>query len=162
MTPPGPDFHLHAATVPAAECRIAVIASRFNELIVKRLLDGCTQALLSAGVPAGNITIVRVPGAFEIPVAAARLARTGKVQAVIALGAVIRGETAHFELVAGECARGLARVAIENEVPVIFGVLTTENVQQAMDRSGTDKRNKGSESAAAALDMIGVMRGLDA
>lgn len=154
------DFRHYDEVVHPAECQIAIVASRYNEFIVKRLLEGCTQSLLGAGVPAGNIAIVRVPGAFEIPVAAARLARAGKTDAVIALGAIIRGETTHFEFIAGECARGLARVAIDYEVPVIFGVLTAENAQQAMDRSGVAESNKGSESATAALQMIGVMHGL--
>lgn len=154
------EFHQYETGVAPQDCRIAIVASRFNDFIVKRLLEGCTRTLTQAGVPASNVVIVRVPGAFEIPVVAARLARAGHAHAVIALGAVIRGETAHFEFVAGECARGLAQVAVETEVPMIFGVLTPEDTQQALDRSGDDESNKGSESALAALQMIGVMRGL--
>lgn len=155
-------FHQNANTVAPADCRIAIVASRFNDLIVGRLLEGCTRTLARSGVPDANVAVVRVPGAFEIPVVALRLARGGNTHAVIALGAVIRGETAHFEFVAGECARGLARVALDTGVPVIFGVLTAENERQALDRSGADGSNKGSECALAALEMIGVMRGLRA
>lgn len=156
------EFHEYDTAVAPQDCRIAIVASRFNDFIVSRLLEGCTRALEQAGVPSANVAVIRVPGAFEIPVVAARLARAGHAHAVIALGAVIRGETAHFEFVAGECARGLAQVAVETEVPVIFGVLTPEDAQQALDRSGDDESNKGSESAQAALQMIGIMRGLRA
>jgi 6,7-dimethyl-8-ribityllumazine synthase len=153
-------FHQYDDTAAPADCRIAIVASRFNDFIVGRLLDGCMRTLAGAGVPDANVAVVRVPGAFEIPVAAARLARAGHAHVVIALGAVIRGETAHFEFVAGECARGLAQVALETGMPVIFGVLTTDTEQQALERSGDDRSNKGSECALAALEMIGVMRGL--
>jgi 6,7-dimethyl-8-ribityllumazine synthase len=146
----------------ARQCRIAIVASRFNSFVVDRLLEGCVRTLASRGVPDGNITLVRVPGAFEIPAAVRALVDRGAADAVIALGAVIRGETSHFEYIAGECARGLGAIAAATGMPVIFGVLTVDNAQQALDRSGDDESNKGSEAAAAALDMIGVLRGIRA
>jgi 6,7-dimethyl-8-ribityllumazine synthase len=142
------------------DCCLAIVASRYNSFIVDRLLDGCARTLRSRGVPEGNVTLVRVPGAFEIPAAVRTLVDRGAVDAVIALGAVIRGETAHFEYIAGECARGLSSIAAATGLPVIFGVLTVDNAQQALDRSGEDESNKGSEAAAAALDMIAVLRGI--
>jgi 6,7-dimethyl-8-ribityllumazine synthase len=145
---------------PAADARIAIVASRFNDHVVRRLLDGCTRALAERGVPEDNITLVRVPGAFEIPVAVRALAKKGEAQAIIALGAVIRGETPHFDYIASECARGLASIAVSEGVPVIFGVLTVNDIQQALDRSGADESNKGAEAAQAALHMIGVLRGI--
>jgi 6,7-dimethyl-8-ribityllumazine synthase len=146
----------------ARQCRIAIVASRFNSFVVDRLLEGCVRTLESRGVPDGNITLVRVPGAFEIPTAVRALVDRGAADAVIALGAVIRGETSHFEYIAGECARGLGAIAAATGLPVIFGVLTVDNAQQALDRSGEDESNKGSEAASAALDMIGVLRGIRA
>jgi 6,7-dimethyl-8-ribityllumazine synthase len=146
--------------VQAGDCRVAIVASRYNSFVVDRLLAGCARTLKSRGVSDGNITLVRVPGAFEIPAAVRALADDRAADAFIALGAVIRGETSHFEYIAGECARGLASIAAATGLPVIFGVLTVDNAQQALDRSGEDESNKGSEAAAAALDMIGVMRGI--
>jgi len=154
MTQPGAN---HEAVAAPERCRIAVVASRFNDFIVERLLEGCTGKLAQCGVAADRITLVRVPGAFELPLAAAALARSGGVDAVIALGAVIRGETAHFDYIAAECARGLASVARESLVPVIFGVLTVDNEQQALARSADDEDNKGRAAAVAALQMVRVM-----
>jgi 6,7-dimethyl-8-ribityllumazine synthase len=152
------------STAVARDCRVAIVASRsrYNSFVVDRLLEGCTRTLRSRDVPDLNVTLVRVPGAFEIPAAVRAIADRGTADAVIALGAVIRGETAHFEYIAGECARGLSAIAAATGLPVIFGVLTVDNAQQALDRSGEDESNKGSEAAAAALDMIGVMRGIRA
>jgi len=149
-------------TAEGKTCRVAIVASRFNAFVVDRLLEGCMRTLRTRGVPENNIVLVRVPGAFEIPAAVRGIVDRGAVDAVIALGAVIRGETAHFEYIAGECARGLAAIAATTGLPVIFGVLTVDEAQQALDRSGEDESNKGSEAAAAALDMIGVMRGIRA
>jgi len=143
-------------------CRVAIVASRFNSFIVDRLLEGCMRTLRARGVPEVRVLLVRVPGAFEIPAAVRAIVDRGGTDAVIALGAVIRGETMHFEYIAGECARGLAGIAAATGVPVIFGVLTVDSAQQALDRSGEDESNKGSEAAAAALDMIGVLRGIRA
>lgn len=140
--------------------RIAVIASRYNQPLVDRLLDGCLKTLSGQGVDEDRISIIKVPGAFELPVLAKRLAGRREFDAIIALGAVIRGETPHFDYVAGECARGLARVALDFEMPVVFGVLTTDTEQQALDRAGEGGGNKGIEAARTALEMISVMRKL--
>lgn len=145
--------------VAAGPLRIAVICSRFNSFIVEHLERGCLDTLSRHGV-SGGVTLVRVPGAFEIPVVAARLARSGKYDAVIALGAVIRGATAHFDHVAGACSRGLAAVATETGLPVIFGVLTVDNIEQAIERAGSKAGNKGGEAAATALEMISLLRQL--
>jgi 6,7-dimethyl-8-ribityllumazine synthase len=144
----------------ANHARIGIVASRFNEFVVGRLLDGCLRTLDARNIIRDSLTIVRVPGAFEIPVAAAALARRGDVDAVIALGAVIRGETAHFEYISQACVHNLGVLARETGVPVILGVLTVDNAQQALDRSAADESNKGSEAALTALDMIGTLRGL--
>lgn len=138
--------------------RIAIVASRYNGDIVDRLLQGCIRTLTARGVPADRITVLRVPGAFEIPIAVKSVAERHTADAVIAIGAVIRGETAHFEYIAAECSRGIAGVPIATGVPVGFGVLTVDTMEQALDRSGGDESNKGSEAAAAALEMIGVLR----
>ena len=140
--------------------RIAVVASRYNLGIVDRLLDACLAELEAKGISRGAVTVVRVPGAFELPVVASRLAAVGEVDAVIALGVVIRGDTPHFDYVAGECARGLARVSLDHDLPVIFGVLTVENEQQALDRAGGAHGDKGAEAALSALEMISIMHKL--
>lgn len=140
--------------------RLAVVASRYNRAVVDRLLDACLETLAGKGIPDSAVTVIRVPGAFELPVVAKRLAARGEVDAVIALGVVIRGETPHFDYVAGECARGLAAVAVEHELPVIFGVLTVDGEQQALDRAGGGHGNKGTEAALTALEMIAIMRKL--
>ena len=139
------------------EARIAIVLSRFNELIGKSLLDGAVDTLLRHGVNFDNITLVRVPGAFEIPLAAQQLAKTGKYKSVICLGAVIRGATTHYDFVAGQTASGIAQIALTTGVPVIFGVLTTENIEQAVERAGTKSGNKGADAALAALEMIDLL-----
>jgi 6,7-dimethyl-8-ribityllumazine synthase len=143
-----------------AEAAIAIAASRYNGAIVDRLLDACIDALCKAGVDPARIVLARVPGAFEIPVAVARLVDSGHYDAVIAIGAVIRGETPHFEFIAAECAHGLAETALRSGVPVIFGVLTVDNIQQALDRSGDPESNKGTEAANTAIEMITLLRAL--
>lgn len=141
----------------SADWRIAIVVSRYNSYVVDRLVQGCLARLAAAGLPDGNITLVKVPGAFEIPVAAAEVARKRKVDAIITLGAVIRGETPHFDFICCSCADGIARVALDYQLPVIFGVLTVDTSQQAMDRSGEEESNKGTEAAQTALDMISVL-----
>lgn len=140
------------------DARIGIVCSRFNRFIVERLQEACIEQLVSAGIHRENITLVQVPGAFEIPVAVQRMLNKRDCDAVITLGAVIRGETPHFEYIASECARGIAGLALENDVPVIFGVLTVDNREQAEQRAGTEESNKGAESARAALHMISIMR----
>jgi 6,7-dimethyl-8-ribityllumazine synthase len=151
---------------PVRNPRIAVVASRFNRFIVEQLVAGVRDALDRRGVDSDNQTLVWVPGAFELPLVTARLAASGRFDAVIALGAVIRGGTPHFDYVAGTCANGLARVALDANVPVIFGVLTTDDVEQALERAGTGEGNKGFDAAITALEMIdtlhAVQRQLDA
>ena len=145
------------ADIPA-DARIAVVAARFNQEIVDELLKGCLQRLADHGIKAERVTIQRVPGAFEIPLAAKLLAQTGRYSAVICLGAVVRGETPHFDYVAGECARGIASVVLSQNLPVIFGVLTTDNEQQAWDRCGGRHGHAGERAADAALEMIALVR----
>lgn len=137
--------------------RVGVVCGRFNDLITGRLLEGATNGLAVHGVSEDDVTVVWVPGAFEIPIAAKALADTGRYDAVITLGAVIRGETAHFELVAGECARGIQDAQLATGVPIIFGVLTTENVDQALERSSNEV-NVGEECARTALEMVDLLR----
>lgn len=140
--------------------RYALVVSRFNGFITAALLDGALDTLRRHGVADERIVIVRVPGSFELPLVAERLARSGEHDAVIALGCVIRGGTAHFDHVAGEAAKGLAAVASRTGVPVVFGVLTTENVEQAVDRAGVKMGNKGAEAAATAIEMVNLLREL--
>lgn len=147
---------------PAATPRIAVVASQFNRFIVDQLVEGARDALSRRGVPAENQVLVWVPGAFELPLTAARLAASGRFDAVIALGAVIRGGTPHFEYVAGSCADGLGRVALDHDLPVTFGVLTTDDVEQALERAGTGQGNKGFDAAMTALQMVDTLQALQA
>jgi 6,7-dimethyl-8-ribityllumazine synthase len=140
--------------------RFAIVASRFNESLTERLLDGALDALRWAGVRDDDVTIAWVPGAFEIPAAARRLAESRRFDGIIGLGAVIRGETPHFEYVAHECAAGIARIGLETGVPVSFGVLTTDSIEQAMDRAGGKSGNKGAEAAHCALEMANVLGAL--
>ena len=148
------------APVAVSNPRIAVVASRFNRFIVDQLVAGVGDALGRRGVAVARQTLVWVPGAFELPLTAARLAASGRFDAVIALGAVVRGGTPHFDYVAGTCADGLARVALDHDLPVIFGVLTTDDVEQALERAGTGEGNKGFDAAMTALEMIDTLHAL--
>jgi 6,7-dimethyl-8-ribityllumazine synthase len=138
--------------------RFALVAARFNNFIVERLVSGARDALERLGAAPGDIALVRVPGAFEVPPVARRLAGSGRFDAVICLGAVIRGDTPHFDYVASESARGVADVAREAPVPVIYGILTTDSVEQAVDRAGAKAGNRGSEAAMAAVEMTNLYR----
>lgn len=138
--------------------RVAVVCSRFNRFVTDSLLAGAHDGLRRHGVDDDAVTVAWVPGAFEIPLAAKRLAAGGDHHAVIALGAVIRGATSHYDLVAGQCAAGVQRVQLDTGVPVIFGVLTTENVDQAIERAGTKAGNKGFEAAMSAIEMANLLR----
>ena len=140
--------------------RVAIVAARFNDLIVASLLKGAQGLWLERGGSAEELPVLRVPGAFEIPVVARQLAKSGRFHAVVALGCVIRGDTPHFEYVAGECARGLTLVSLETGVPVIFGVLTVETLEQALERAAVAQGNKGAESMACALEMAALMERL--
>ncbi len=134
--------------------RFAIVASRFNAFIVERLVEGALDGLRRHGVDAERITVVRVPGSWETPQVALRLAKSEKFEAVIAVGAVIRGATAHFEHVAGEAAKGVAQAGMATGVPVVFGVLTTDTIEQAIERAGTKAGNKGFDAALAAIEMV--------
>ena len=151
------------AAVATPEAKVAIIIARFNNFINESLLDGAIDALKRIGqVNEENITVIWVPGAYELPMTARAVANAGKHDAVIALGTVIRGGTAHFEYVAGEASSGLASVAMNSDIPVAFGVLTTENIEQAIERAGTKAGNKGAEAALTALEMINVLKAIKA
>lgn len=141
--------------------RFAIIMSRFNDFICSRLVDGAMDALLRHGADEEEVSLVKVPGAFEIPFAAKRLSQSGRYDAVICLGAVIRGATPHFEYVAAEVSKGVANVALESSVPITFGVLTTDNLEQAIERAGSKSGNKGYQAAMAAIEMVNLLKGLE-
>lgn len=145
----------------ATGLRFGVVVARFNHLVTDRLLEGALDALSRHGGDLGAVTVLKVPGCFELPVAARRLATGGDVDAVICLGAVIRGATPHFDLVAGACARGAEQVAQQTGVPVAFGVLTTDTLEQAFERAGTKAGNKGFEAAASAIEMADLFARLE-
>ncbi len=140
--------------------KVAIVASRFNEIIVKKLLDGAVDGLVRHGVKEDNITAVWVPGAFEIPVIADKLASSGKYDAVIAVGAVIRGATSHYDYVCNEVSKGVAQVGLKNGIPVLFGIITTENIEQAIERAGSKAGNKGYDCALSAVEMVNLMKKL--
>lgn len=137
--------------------RYALVVGRWNSFVVEHLLEGAADTLRRHGVADAQMTVVRVPGAFEIPLTCQRLARSGDYDAIIALGAVIRGGTPHFEHVAGECTKGLAHVSLGENIPVAFGVLTVDTIEQAIERSGTKAGNKGAEAALSALEMVSLL-----
>ncbi|MEM1262234.1 MAG: 6,7-dimethyl-8-ribityllumazine synthase [Pseudomonadota bacterium] len=143
------------------DARFAIVAARFNDFIVARLIDGAVHCLTQHGADASDIDIVRVPGAYEMPLAVERVAAQRKYAAVIALGAVIRGATPHFDYVAGECARGIAAAGREPGIPVAFGVLTVDTIEQAIERAGTKAGNKGEEAALSAIEMVDLLRQFD-
>lgn len=145
----------------ARDLRFGFIAARFNDFVVEPLIRGALDALKRHGATEKQIEIVRVPGAFDIPIVARKLALSRRYDALIALGAVVRGQTPHFDYVAGECASGLARIALESGVPVAFGVLTTDTMEQAVDRAGGKAGNKGADAALAAIEMANLLRRLD-
>ena len=144
----------------ARDLRFTIVAARFNDFVVERLIDGAVQALRSRGAAAAQVELVRVPGAFDLPLVVRKVAEAGRSDAIIALGAVIRGETAHFDYVAGECASGLSRIADETGVPVAFGVLTTDTDEQATDRAGGKEGNRGADAAESAIRLATLLRKL--
>ena len=146
----------------AGNANYAVLVARFNSFIVDSLQAGAIDTLTRHGVSDKNITVVKVPGAWELPLVARRLAESGKYDAIIALGAVIRGGTPHFDYVAGECAKGLGQVGMSANLPVVFGVLTTDSIEQAIERAGTKAGNKGADAAMTAIEMCSLLRKLDA
>jgi 6,7-dimethyl-8-ribityllumazine synthase len=140
------------------EARFCLVVARFNSFIVERLLDGAIDTLKRHGASEDDITIVRVPGAFEMPLALEKLAAKGEYDAIVALGAVIRGGTPHFDYVAGECVKGMAQVTLKHGVPIAFGVLTVDTIEQAIERAGTKAGNKGAEATLSAIEMVNLLR----
>ena len=140
--------------------KIALVAGRFNSFVVEHLISGAKEALLKHGADETDIDLLYVPGAFEIPLALKKTANSGKYNGIIALGAVIRGGTPHFEFVAGECVKGISKVALDSEIPIAFGVLTVDTVEQAIERSGSNSENKGAEAAESTIRMINLLEKL--
>jgi 6,7-dimethyl-8-ribityllumazine synthase len=140
--------------------KVAIVVGRFNDFISERLLDGAVDTLLRSGASDNDIDVVKVPGSFEIPVAAKTLARGGNYDAILCLGCVIRGATPHFDYVAGEAAKGIARVSLDFETPISFGIITAENLEQAIERAGTKSGNKGRDAALTAIEMASLLKTL--
>ena len=155
------DITVNEGDLMVRDARVVLLVSRFNSFVVESLLEGAIDALKRHGADERNLQIVRVPGAYEIPIAAQRLAASKRFDAIIALGAVIRGGTPHFEYVAGECTRGLSSVSLKYDIPVAFGVLTVDTIEQAIERAGTKAGNKGFEAAMSAIEMINLLRVLE-
>ena len=159
-----PDFHrglnIHG-DLDGAGLKIGIVVAKFNLFVTRKLLDGAFDTLIQHGLTENDITVVWVPGAFEIPLAAVTMAETGHFDAVICLGAVIRGETSHFDYVAGESARGIASASLDTGVPITFGILTTDTEQQALDRSGGQYGNKGEDVALVAIEMVNLLVGIN-
>lgn len=145
----------------AKDMKFGIVAARFNEFIVNKLVSGAEDALLRHGAEGDNITLAWVPGAFEIPFAAKQMAHSGKYDAVICLGTVIRGATSHYDYVCNEVSKGIAAVSLESGVPVMFGILTTENIEQAIERAGTKSGNKGYDCALGAIEMVNLIREIE-
>ena len=144
----------------ASEGRYAILVGRFNSFVVEHLLEGAIDTLKRHGVSKDNITVIHAPGAWELPVVAKKLAASDRFDAIIALGAVIRGSTPHFDFVAGECVKGLGVVSLDSGLPVINGVLTTDSIEQAIERSGTKAGNKGGEAALTAIEMVNLLKAI--
>ena len=142
--------------------KVGIVCARFNEFIVSKLLGGCEDVLLRHGVLADDIAVAWVPGAFESPLIASKMAKSGKYDAVIALGAVIRGSTSHYDYVCSEVSKGVASVALNSDIPVMFGILTTDTIEQAIERAGTKAGNKGADCAQGAIEMVNLIRALEA
>lgn len=144
------------------EIRVGIVVARFNEFITSKLLGGAMDGLLRHNVAEDDIHVAWVPGAFEIPLVASKMAKSGKYDAVICLGAVIRGATSHYDYVCNEVSKGVASISLENDIPVMFGVLTTDNIEQAIERAGSKSGNKGYDCALGAIEMVNLLREIDA
>lgn len=155
-------MHTFEGKLVASGLKIGIVAARFNEFIVNKLVSGAMDALLRHDVREEDIDLAWVPGAFEIPLIAKKMAESGRYDAVICLGAVIRGATSHYDLVCNEAAKGIAQVSLASGVPVLFGIVTTENIEQAIERAGTKAGNKGYDSAMAAIEMAALVRQIEA
>ena len=145
----------------ATKGKFAIVGARFNEFIVSKLISGAEDTLVRHGVDTDDITLVWVPGAFEIPLIASKMAKSGKYDAVICLGAVIRGSTSHYDYVCSEVSKGIANVSLNSDIPVMFGVVTTENIEQAIERAGTKAGNKGYDCALGAIEMVNLIREIE-
>ena len=152
------DINVVQGGMIAKDLRVGIVASRFNDFIVDSLVSGAVDALVRHGVRERDITLVRVPGAWEMPLAVQRMAGRRRFDVIVALGAVIRGATPHFDYVASECAKGIAQAGLAGDIPVAFGVLTTDNIEQAIERAGTKAGNKGAEAAMSAIEMANLLR----
>lgn len=144
--------------IVAKGMKFGIVASRFNDFISGRLIEGAIDTLIRAGADDKDIVVYRVPGAFELPLTAKKLAKTGRFDAIICLGAVIRGATPHFEYISAEVSKGIAVVGLEAEIPVVFGVLTTDTIEQAIERAGTKSGNKGADAAISAIEMVDLFK----
>ena len=147
--------------VVAQEMKVGIIVARFNEFITSKLLGGALDGLTRHDVPEENVDVAWVPGAFEIPLIASKMAKSGKYDAVICLGAVIRGATSHYDYVCNEVSKGVAQVSLQSDIPVMFGVLTTDNIEQAIERAGSKAGNKGYECATGAIEMVNLIRAME-
>lgn len=154
-------MHTFEGKLVSQNIRVGIVAARFNEFIVNKLVGGAMDALLRHDVREEDIDLAWVPGAFEIPLIAKKMAESGKYDAVICLGAVIRGATSHYDLVCNEAAKGIAHVSLDSGVPMLFGVVTTENIEQAIERAGSKAGNKGYDSAMAAIEMVNLVRAIE-
>lgn len=152
--------HIEGALYNNQALKIGIAVGRFNGFLVESLVQGALDALLRHGVLGQNITVVRVPGAFELPLTAKRMAQSGKFDAIVVLGAIIRGSTPHFDIVASESAKGLSHVALHHDIPVINGILTTENIEQTIERAGTKAGNKGYDAAMTAIEMVSTLKAI--
>ena len=152
---------LEGKVVAPEGMKVAIVASRFNEIIVNKLLGGAVDGLVRHGVDENNITAAWVPGAFEIPLTAKKFAESGRYDAVICVGAVIRGDTTHYDYVCSEVSKGIANVSLNSDIPVMFGVITTENIEQAIERAGTKAGNKGYDCALGAIEMVNLIRNIE-
>jgi 6,7-dimethyl-8-ribityllumazine synthase len=153
---------VHTGRLDATGMHFGIVVARFNDFVAQRLLEGAVDALVRHGAEEGDLTVVWVPGSFEIALAAQELATGGRVDAVICLGVVVRGETPHFEFVAGEASRGVGAIGLQTRLPVTFGVVTTETMEQAIDRAGGKQGNKGADAAVAAVEMVSLLRAMRA
>ena len=145
----------------ATDAKFSIVVARFNSFVVESLLQGAIDTLVRHGVAEKDIEVIRVPGAYELPLAVKKVATVRKPDAIIALGAVIRGGTPHFDFVAGECSKGVASVSLETDIPIAFGVITTDTIEQAIERSGTKAGNKGAEAAMTVLEMVSLFRNIE-
>ena len=152
---------IEGKVVAKKNMKVGIVASRFNEFITSKLLGGALDGLVRHGVEEKNITTAWIPGAFEIPVIAKKMAQTGKYDAVICVGAVIRGSTTHYDYVCNEVSKGIAHVSLETGIPILFGILTTENIEQAIERAGTKAGNKGYDCALGAIEMVNLIREIE-